>query len=215
MKKWYLIFVFGAFSASAYAQYSVLDSIKSALGGESRPYLGFHNRNTFILSERTLLFGLVAGVDFDQRVKLYAGLYGFGKANKTQLINRPDLLVDTANRFTSTTNFSLGIEYDYYHFKRLSISVPLQIGIGKVRYDYTNARDNSLIRSNLYTVVPIEFGTNAYFVMLPWLGLRTELGYRINLGAREVRRLSSPYFSLGLSIPLGPLYQEVKKAFAD
>lgn len=215
MKKWYLLSVFFAFSVAACAQFSVVDSIKSAFYGQAKPYVGFHNRNTFILSERTLLFGIVAGVDFNEQVKLYAGLYGFGKADKTQLLNRPDLPVDTANRFTSTTNFSLGLEYDFFHFKRLSLSVPFQIGVGKVRYDYTYGRDNTLLRSNLYTVVPVEFGTNAYVVLLPWAGLRTELGYRTNFGAREVRRLSSPYFSLGLSILLCPLYQDIKKVLAD
>ncbi len=192
---------------------AVLDTIKQALQGEYTPYLGFHNRNTFILSERTKLFGLVGGLDYSERVKLYAGLYGFGRANETMLIGREDLFADTAYRFTSTSNFSLGIDYDYYKHKRLSLSIPLQIGLGSVSYEYTQVDKSTEIRTNNYTVIPIETGMNAYYELLPWAGIRAGAGYRLNVGKKEVRRLSSPYYNIGLAILLLPLYQDVKEAW--
>lgn len=199
----------------AKAQLPVLDSIKVSLQGEHRAFLGFHNRNTFILSERTKLFGLVGGIDFSERVKLYAGIYGFGRADKTELIGRRDLGVDTANRFTSTTNFSLGIDYDYFKKNRLSLSVPLQIGIGNVAYEYTQVDGVTTIRTNNYRVIPVETGMNAYYELLPWVGIRAGAGYRLNVGKKEVRRLSSPYYNIGIAVLLAPLYRDIKDALGD
>jgi len=193
----------------------MIDSISKSLKEDYKVFIGFHNRNTFILSEKTKLFGLVGGLDFDNRVKLFAGIYGFGKANETQLIGRKDLLVDTAYRFTSTSNFSVGIEYDFYEQQRTSLSVPLQVGIGNVAYEYTATDRTTSIRTNNYRVVPIETGVNAYYELLPWAGVRAGAGYRLNIGKKEVRRLSSPYYNLGLAILVGPLYQEIKKALSE
>lgn len=202
-------------STSSLAQIPVLDSIAHALKGEYSAFLGFHNRNTFILSEKTKLFGIVGGLDFNERVKLYAGLYGFGREDQTQLIGRQDLGVDTAYRFTSTSNFSLGIDYDYSKKNRLSLSIPLQIGIGNVAYEYTQSDRRTMVRSDNYLVLPIETGMNAYYELLPWAGIRAGVGYRLNIGKKEVRRLSSPYYNLGLAIRLAPLYQDIKEALEE
>lgn len=215
MKKLSLIAILCFGSVSGKAQFAVLDSIATALKGEHAVFLGFHNRNTFILSERTKLFGIVGGLDFDERVKLYAGLYGFGREDGTILIGRQDLGVDTAFRFTSTSNFSLGIDYDYFKKNRLSLSIPLQIGIGNVAYEYTQSDRRTMVRSDNYLVLPIETGMNAYYELLPWAGIKAGAGYRLSMGKKEVRRLSSPYYNFGLAILLAPLYRDIKKALED
>jgi hypothetical protein len=215
LKKYILIFVFGLAYTKCNAQIAFMDTIAHALKGERRAYIGFHNRNTFILSERTRLFGVVGGFDFNEQVKLYAGLYGFGQADETLLTGRLGLTTDTAYRFTSTSNFSLGIDYDFFEWNRISLSVPLQVGIGNVSYDYTKIDRRTPIRTNNFRVVPIETGINAYYELLPWAGIRAGLGYRLNIGKKEVRRLSSPYYNLGLSILLKPLYHDIREALAE
>ena len=204
----------GLASATCNAQMAFMDTIAHALKGEHRGYIGFHNRNTFVLSEKTKLFGIVGGFDFNEQVKLYAGIYGFGREDETMLIGRQDLQTDTAYRFTSTSNFSVGIDYDLLNWDRISLSLPLQVGIGKVLYEYTLIDRRTPIRTNTYRVVPLAMGMNAYYHLLPWAGLRAGLGYRLNIGKKEVRRLSSPYYNLGLSILLKPLYHDIKEALA-
>ncbi len=212
MKKHILVVILGLANATCNAQTAFMDTIIHSLKGDRRAYIGFHNRNTFILSEKTKLFGIVGGFDFNEQVKLYAGLYGFGQADETLITGRQNLTTDTAYRFTNASNFSLGIDYDFFKQERISLSVPLQVGIGNVSYDYTKIDRKTPISTNTYRVVPLEMGANAYYHLLPWVSLRAGLGYRVNLGNKEVRRLSSPFYNLGLSILLKPLYHDIKEA---
>jgi hypothetical protein len=191
-------------------QHELLDSIKTALKTPDPTFIfGFHNRNTFIQSNRTKLYGIVAGLDFNKKLKLTLGVYSFGKANETLLINNGNFTQDSIYRFINTSNVSLGIEYDYYHHNRLSLSVPLQIGLGNVAYRYTGSDKNTKIRIDNYLTIPIEIGTNAYYELLPWVGIKAGIGYRLTVGPKESRRLASPYYNLGLSILLGEIYRDL------
>ncbi|GEM_PF-421813 len=196
------------FSHSLLAQHSVKDSITSALKNEGKFFIGFQNRNTFIQSNQTKLYGLVGGMDY-QKVKLFAGIYGFGNAHETLLTNDTRFTQDTVFRFINSSNFSFGIEYQYCHYKRLSLSLPIQIGIGNIQYDYRESNKSTVIRSESYNMVPIEVGTNAYLELLPWAGVKAGIGYRITLGPAETSKLTSPYYNLGLAILVGEIYKEI------
>jgi len=62
-----------------FAQHPIVDSIKIALKEEPSFYVGMHNRNTFIQTNTIKLYGLVMGLDYAQKIKIYAGVYGFGR----------------------------------------------------------------------------------------------------------------------------------------
>ncbi len=172
-----------------------------------RVFVGFHNRNTFIRSDQTKLYGIVGGLDYNRKVKIYLGLYGFGGQNRTVLINDPEFNIDTVYRSLSTNNLSFAMEYTYFNRNRLSLSLPVQAGFGGVYLDYVG--DNRLLKQTNNLVIPVEFGTNAYFEILNWLGLKGGVGYRISLGNGEVSKLSSPYYNLGLAVLVGELYRDI------
>lgn len=197
------------FSHGLLAQHSFKDTIASALKNEGKFFVGFHNRNTFIQSNQTKLYGLVGGMDY-QKVKLFVGVYGFGNANETLLTNDSRFTQDSVFRFVNSSNFNFGIEYQYYQYKRLYLSLPIQIGIGNIKYDYRESNKTTVIRSEFYNIVPIEVGTNAYLELLPWAGVKAGIGYRITLGPTEESKLTSPYYNLGLAILVGEIYKEIK-----
>lgn len=192
------------------AQYSVKDTITKALKNKGDFFIGFHNRNTFIQSNQTKLYGLVGGLDYG-KVKLLVGIYGFGNENETLLTSDSRFASDSVFRYINSSNFNFGIEYEYYTYKRLSLSLPIQLGIGSVKYDYRQADKTTPIRSQFYNMMPLEVGTNAYLRLLPWAGIKAGLGYRITLGPAETSKLTSPYYNLGLAILAGEIYKEVKK----
>jgi hypothetical protein len=216
LKKWITSLLFIIFSSASYGQHEILDSIKTALNTPKPRFIfAFHNRNTFIQSDRTKLYGIAAGLDFNEKLNLTVGLYGFGRASETLLQNNINFTQDTVYRYINTTNTSLGIEYDYYHKGRLSLSVPLQIGLGNVAYRYTQSDKSTDIRTDNYRVVPIEVGTNAYYELLPWIGLKGGIGYRLAAGPKESRRLTSPYYNLGIAILVGEIYKDLKSKIED
>jgi len=195
----------------ATAQSSIIDSIKTNLSKESKFFIGFHNRNTFIRSDKTKLYGLIAGLDFNQKLKIFTGVYGFGKENETLLLSNPEFNSDTVFRYLNTSNFSVGIEYDYWDYERLHLSFPIQIGLGSVSKEYTNSDKFTLLRTDYFNYVPVEFGTNAYLELLTWAGIKAGVGYRINIGNKEAFELTSPYYNLGLSILVGEIYRDIQK----
>ena len=61
------------YSISSTTHAQVIDSIKLALKAEPRVFFGFQNRNTFVNTQTIKLWGIVGGLDYDKKVKLYVG----------------------------------------------------------------------------------------------------------------------------------------------
>ncbi|MFY0645062.1 MAG: hypothetical protein JXR19_11395 [Bacteroidia bacterium] len=201
------------FVKSSFAQAPILDSIKTAMTYKPRLVLGFHNRNTFVNTREVKIYGLVAGMDYNEKIKYFIALYGFSNENKEWVINSDLFQADSVLKTTSLSYFSIGAEYSIRHKGKLNIRAPLQIGIGSVNKDYHNK--GFLILRDKDRVVPIEGGINAYYKLLPWFILKAGVGYRISLGSKESLSMSSPYYNLGISIAVFPLYRSIKKAFTE
>lgn len=185
------------------AQNNILDSVRIALKEKPTFYVAFHNRNTIINVQRTKLYGIVGGFDFNKKIKLYLGVYGFVKPNKLLLTNHPITGIDSVYRSINTENISIGADYTFYTNKKIYLSIPFQLGIGSTQYKYWNLDQNTLIKKNNYITVPIEIGTNAYVKILPFAALKGGIGYRFSIGQKEVTRLTSPYYNIGMALLIG------------
>lgn len=185
------------------AQNHILDSAKMAFREKPTFYVAFHNRNTVVNVQKTKLYGIVGGFDFNKKIKLYLGVYGFVKPNKLLLTNHPIADKDSVYQSINTENISIGTDYTFYNNKSLYLSIPFQIGVGTTQYKYWELDQNTLIRKDNYFTVPIELGTNAYIKILPFAALKGGIGYRFSIGKKEVTRLTSPYYNLGLAILIG------------
>lgn len=185
------------------AQNHILDSAKMAFREKPTFYVAFHNRNTVVNVQKTKLYGIVGGFDFNKKIKLYLGVYGFVKPNKLLLTNHPVADKDSVYQSINTENISIGADYTFYNNKSLYLSIPFQIGVGTTHYKYWELDQNTLIRKDNYLNVPIELGTNAYIKILPFAALKGGIGYRFSIGKKEVTRLTSPYYNLGLAIFIG------------
>ena len=195
----------------ATAQNNLIDSIKIALTEKPKYFIGFHHRNTIVHATPTTLYGLIAGATFNSKVSLYAGGYGFSGIQETLLRQSSNFGEDSIYRYVSTRNASIGIEYTYYHYQRLSLSAPLQIGFGSVSHEYKSADKTTLVLKEKSNMVPLEIGTTAYIELLPWVGIRGGFGYRLQLGKKTAFQYSSPYYSLGVSILLEQIYHDLRK----
>jgi len=185
------------------AQNHILDSAKMAFREKPTFYVAFHNRNTVVNVQKTKLYGIVGGFDFNKKIKLYLGVYGFVKPNKLLLTNHPVADKDSVYQSINTENISIGADYTFYNNKSLYLSIPFQIGVGTTQYKYWELDQNILIRKDNYLTIPIELGTNAYIKILPFAALKGGIGYRFSIGKKEVTRLTSPYYNLGLAILIG------------
>lgn len=183
------------------------DSVRMALKNEPKFYVSLHNRNTFLQAEPVHLYGLAGGVDFEQKLRLYMGIYGFGRQNVTTFYNDDRFVNDTVTRRSSVWNLSVGAEYQFYHKDAISLSIPVQVGVGQLRYRF---EDVQTLHEN-YLAFPLEFGTNASYELIPWVLLKGGVGYRFMAGRSKVLSTSSPYYNLGLAILIGKVYEDVSE----
>lgn len=190
------------------AQFSMLDSIKLATKSKPRLFVGFHNRNTFIKANTVKLYGLVAGVDYDEKAKFFIGFYGLSDADSRLLLNDNRFTDDSVYRSLNINNLSLGMEYSLYQKNRLNIMWPIQIGIGSAVTNYKSS--DSLLLQDAFSIFPLESGVNAYYKIIDWMILKSGVGYRLSLGNAEAIKLSSPYYNIGIAIRLGELCRDIK-----
>jgi hypothetical protein len=190
-------------SVKSQAQNNILDSVRIAFEEKPTFYVAFHNRNTIVNVQKTKLYGIVGGFDFNKKIKLYLGIYGFVKPDKYLLTSHPIADKDSIYQSINTENISIGADYTFYTNKKLHLSIPFQLGIGSTQYKYWELDQNTLIKKENYPTVPIEIGTNAYVKILPFAALKGGIGYRFSIGQKEVTRLTSPYYNLGLALLIG------------
>lgn len=189
------------------AQNNWSDSIKIAMEENPKFYLALHNRNTIVHAYTTKLYGLIGGVDYNKKFKIFVGLYGLSNQKKITYLENPNFQYDTVYRSLATNNISIGAEYTYCSKNRIRFSLPVQIGIGNTTYKYSN--NHNTFKTEEYVSIPLETGTNAYYELINWIGLKGGVGYRVVLGPKKARQLSSPYYNLGVSILIGELYHQL------
>ena len=207
-KIWGIFFVI--ISQYADAQIVNFDTLKNSFFQNPSPIVGFHNRNTFIRTENVLLKGFVLGADFDKKYKLYLGFYGFPSSNKILLAQSPLIGFDSVSRSIRMRYFCLGFDHTVFQKNRWTITNPIHLGIGKSKFILTNQKDEVLSELD-FRQIPLEFGINTYFDIVPALALNGEAGYRLVMGKKEVRNLSAPFYSFGLIVRLGIIYDYLKK----
>lgn len=193
----------------AHSQTAIKDSVMKALQSKPSLYAGFHNRNTFVNTSKVKLYGVVAGLDFSDKLKLFAGYYFFNSSQTERILYSNDFAFDTVFKDDRMNYFSLGAEYTFFRKGRFSASWPSQIGIGKLRSSYSTT--DSILLQESHLILPLESGVNGYYDILDWLVLKAGVGYRISIGNRDTLKLSSPYYNMGLAIKIGQLYDSLQE----
>ena len=168
----------------------------------------FDNRNTFMLGQNANIVGLRAGLEFNGRVRIGAGIHGLNTYIPRIIIFPPDsagLPPDTLFSQVGFSYLSLFTEYAFYKTKRWEFGVPVYIGLGSASYragtyEYKKAAV-SLLETSLY----------GQFYIFSWLAFHGGAGYRLMLKSNPavVGRSSGPVYTLGVKMYFGKLYRSI------
>lgn len=132
---------------------------------------------------------------------------GYAWLNGSTPIYNPHTFYDSERKIDTTVNRRLSIQYlcfyfnyIYYKSRRWEFSVPLQIGAGKISYNYQyfgRSRKDDAGYCFLY-----EPEVNVKFTALRWLGVEADLGYRFLFQQNHFIRntFNSPLFAFGVFI---------------
>ncbi len=198
MKKVILI-VCIIFSKFGKAQLS--DSLHAAFSGKKSFDFGYDSRNAFIDHNRIAVQSLKVGVDFG-KIAIGGGLSWLTtKITDTRTIRDNELNKDvTIQRQLAFSYLCYYVEYTYYKSHRWEFSIPIQIGIGNVGYNYTYKGVKKTEDQGFCFVYEPE--VDVKFKVFRWIGLEADIGYRVLVKNDPLvkKTFNSPLFSFGLFI---------------
>lgn len=184
--------------------------IKGSLSEEPKLIGGFHNRYTFVRTQKIVQRGIIVGLDYGGMLKFHCGYYGFSRVNNTQLENDSDWPQNKiVNRKLGLGYAAVGAEYTFKKIDKWQFSSPVELGFGRAKYIYSDENYN-LLGVKEYSGMPLSSGVNVYYEILPVFGLKGGAGYRIFLGKKEFRQLTAPYFTFGFNLRIGQMLKQLK-----
>ncbi len=211
--KYCLLVLLWACSQAIYAQEK--PKILKALNEKPQLIGGLSGKYSLVKGKPNKITGLYLGGEFDKRAKAWAGIYWMRdpiedwiRDERFLAANTPVYKYKTEGRMTY---LSVGLETRILHGEKWKVSVPVQVGIGRVKEKWYYVPSGSLYKKEQIALLPIEAGVNAEYMIIEWLGLGAGLGTRLTIGKETIARYSGPYANLGIVVLLGVLYKKLPK----
>ena len=192
---------------NGFAQVFELQRIKSQFQIKPTFDLRMDTRNSFITNRVAKIKSAKVGLDYNNVIKVGIGL---------------NLLTSTLQRRLNSTDTQLSrlkfwyispyLEYNFYHTKRIDISIPINVGIGKIGYTNINKVFTTIISNSTVAFVyePYLIGN---YKLLPTFAVGAGIGYRIsvfnNNGINQ--QLSSPIYIIKTQFYLSEIMNRLKK----
>lgn len=200
MKKFIGILLF-AFTALT-SQCQFIDTLQSALQKKGCFVFSFDSRDSYINNNYANIFGVMAGVCFDEKLTIGGGYNALSSPiYKTQYMDG-----NVVNTKLNFTYFSYFVEYTINYTKHWELDLPVLIGIGSSSYQY-NMNDFT-INKNRKIIMPIEPQVTLGYNINKYVELSTQVGYRFMLINNNLLNyhFNSITYSVGLSVSPFELY---------
>lgn len=189
-----------------------LDTIRFCLTQKPHLFGKLDSRNSFIDNSLVNVFGIKAGIRYYKRLSFGIGYY--------QLYNPPGNFQENVYYINSFGKpyfiqkglkmfyFAASVEYTFYQSKHWELRMPLQIGVGKTFYQYTEGGIKH--KTNESGNFIYEPTISVDYKIVKWVGLSAGFGYRFMITANRKlnKQFNSPIVSFGIAI----YYSEIVKS---
>lgn len=192
----------------------MFDTIRYDTRRDKHFFLGLDGKNSVISDEPVKMFGLQAGYLYNERTNFYVGYYAsYNDANRVIILENPTATAkdhfrdsNTLMKQYSLAYFNFGCEYYFHNSRKWRFSLVGAAGIGlgsdKVFKTYKT------VSNKVSGIIPLELGMNASYKLTWWLWVTGGIGTRVSF---VTTKYNGPYYTLGLSLQFGEIYQRVKK----
>lgn len=193
----------------------VFDSIQASFQKKPRPVGGFATKTTFINGFQSPIFTARAGVDFNNHIRMGAGISWLKLGNYDLAKDNTPFYLDksftdssgphTVHPFLQFRYLNLFLDYVYYNKGPWQFSIPVQFGIGDSRYKYNfNGVDVIEYRQVIFLYEPAVSGQ---YRILKWFGVGLDVGYRIMIASNKNigSKFNSPVYDIKALIYWGEL----------
>ncbi len=204
------MFLVTFFSVSAQEEF--IDDIKFSLQQKPSPDFRIDSRHSFVANRVARIFGVKAGLDYNEKVKLGLGFNFLWNDVQQQRVLTNELGdLDTLDATFKLNYFSPYFEYVFYRENNWQISVLGLVGVGKSRFDYTDNTgfEGSINNSWVFLWEPYM---SAEYRVWKYLGIGAGVGYRLAYSSNTFTRsrLSSPIYILKLKVYMKDLLKDLK-----
>lgn len=171
------------------------------------------SRNSFITTKNARIFGIKAGLEFDETFEVGLGYYWlFSRIMEDIPVQNATDGIDVFPARLKYRYLAVYMEYVFYRKDNFEFSAPFQIGAGNSFYKYRNELGKRR-KEDFGPALSIEPGAEANYEILPWLSFGLGIGYRIMLinNPNIDERFSAPIYVIKLNIVPKPAYEQMKK----
>jgi len=149
-------------------------------------------------------------VEFNERFRIGGGFSNLSKNHSPFLdrnINDGDSVYLAKLKFNYIAYF---VEYVFYNRKKWEFSVPIQLGIGSSKYQYTD-KDGNEKDVDKNVIILYEPAITGQFKITRWFGVGVGAGFRIMLLNNKAieEGFNSPIYIFKLKVFFGEIYKAV------
>ncbi len=178
----------------------LIDSIHLALQHEPKFLVKLDTRNSFITSTYSKVRGVKVGVHYDKSFRIGLG-YNW--------MSNDFMVTHSIDSFNLRLNYiSAFVEYAFYKSQHWQFEIPVQFGIGTIRYKDKN--NNTKV--SLW--VPIwEPAMTFEYKFLNYFGIGIGAGYRLIIKNTNTikERFTAPIYILRFKVRFGDIYSDLRK----
>lgn len=200
MKKFCCIILFS--SAAIVAKCQFIDSLQAIIQQKPSYVFSFDSRDSYINNNYANIFGIMAGVCFDNTLTIGGGYNTLSSPiYKTQYIGE-----DVIHSELHFTYFSYFVEYTINFTKHWELDLPVLIGIGSSSYQYSI---NDIVAvKNRKLIMPLEPQVTLGYNFNKYVEFSTQVGYRLMLVNNDLLdyNFNSVTYSVGLSVSPFEIY---------
>jgi len=206
MKKYFIFFlVIFSFNIS---QAQLIDSIKVALKSKPRISFRFDNRHSFVSTTSAKINALKIGLEYDYVFRMGLGYNQlYSTVSRNEVLRHDGIPYDTVKSYLKLWFISAYAEYVFFLSKRWEFSVPLQLGMGFSKFNYTF--NNEKFTNRRHIIANYEAGINGHYKLIPGLGVGAGIGYSLILVDNPAinENFNTPIYSFKIKIFLGEIYR--------
>lgn len=202
----FFIFLFSVASSTTGFAQKFENEIKEALKSEPRFELRLDSRNSFISTTRVKVFGIKAGVQYDNKLSFGLG-YNFLLSGITDFVWVNDQLIEGELKFRMLTPY---LEYIFYRDQKWELSIPVQFGLGNSFYE--NVQPEAPAKFNQQFVISYEPAITFQYRILRYFGVGMGVGYRLMLKPNtEVdEKFTAPVYLFKFKLYFEDLLNDIK-----
>jgi len=187
----------------------MMDTLRASFRYKPKPTFTFGTRNAFIENSRADIWGIRFGIAYHKRVRISTG-YSYMTSDLTEQLFFPDAGATQHVTLHMKLNYaSVCFEYVYFKTKHWEFSVPLQLGLGSSRYEYSYQHADHIIDNRLIALYEPMVATEYY--IFPWLGAEVDVGLRLMLKNNNAiaKNFNGPMYAFGLFLAYDELFKAI------